>query len=128
MPPRRARDAGHTARGLAGSAAVLTLACSAAHAQAPAVNLPQIDIIAPSPLLGSGIDRDTVPAQTNVLKGNDLTRGGTTPMPDAVRALNEQVGGVSLESASGNPYQPTLVYHGFQASALQGTQIGRAHV
>ncbi len=67
-----------------------------------------------------------MPAETNVLKGDDLTRGGTTAMPDAVRALNEQVGGVNLDSASGNPYQPTLVYHGFQASALQGTPQGLA--
>ena len=43
-----------------------------------------------------------------------------------VRALNEQVGGVNLDSASGNPYQPTLFYHGFEASALQGTPQGLA--
>jgi outer membrane receptor protein involved in Fe transport len=127
MPLCGARDASHAVRGFAVSASFLTLVCSVANAQQPlAVALPQIDIIAPSPLLGSGIDRDTVPAQTNVLKGDDLTRGGTTALPDAVRALNEQVGGVSLESASGNPYQPTLVYHGFQASALQGTPQGLA--
>ena len=127
MPPRGARSAEDTARRLAGSAACLLLACGAARAQQPpAVSLPQIDIIAPSPLLGSGIDRDTVPAETNVLKGNDLSRGGTTALPDAVRALNEQVGGVNPDSASGNPYQPTLVYHGFQASALQGTPQGLA--
>jgi outer membrane receptor protein involved in Fe transport len=112
---------------LGAAAACLMLTCVAARAQQPpAVSLPQIDIIAPSPLLGSGIDRDTVPAETNVLKGNDLSRGGTTAMPDAVRALNEQVGGVNLDSASGNPYQPTLVYHGFQASPLQGTPQGLA--
>ena len=87
--------------------------------------LPPVNIIGASPLLGSGIDRDTVPAETNVLRANDLTRGGTTT-PNAVRALNEQVGGVNLDSASGNPYQPTLVYHGFQASPLQGTPQGLA--
>jgi outer membrane receptor protein involved in Fe transport len=125
MAPHGAREAGHAARGLAGTAAFLTLACVAARAQPPAVNLPQIDIIAPSPLLGSGVDRDTVPAQTNVLRRDDLTRGGTTSA-DPVRALNEQVGGVNLDSASGNPFQPTLIYHGFDASALQGTPQGLA--
>ena len=88
--------------------------------------LSPVTVIGASPLLGSGVDRDTVPAQTKVLKGDNLTRGGTTVMPDAVRALNEQVGGVNLDSASGNPYQPTLYYHGFQASALQGTPQGLA--
>jgi outer membrane receptor protein involved in Fe transport len=89
------------------------------------IELPPVEVIGASPLLGSGVDRDTVPAATSVLRGDDLTRGGTSP-PDAVRALNEQVGGVNLDSASGNPYQPTLFYHGFEASALQGTPQGLA--
>ena len=91
----------------------------------PATELPPVTVIGTSPLLGSGVDRDTVPAETNVLKGDDLTRGGTTTA-DPVRALNEQVGGVNLDSASGNPDQPTMVYHGFEASALQGTSQGLA--
>ncbi len=105
---------------LAGGAAAQT-----AQPPAPVVVLPPVEVIGTSPLLGSGVDRDTVPAATNVLKGNDLTRGGTGT-PDAVRALNEQVGGVNLDSASGNPFQPTLIYHGFEASALQGTPQGLA--
>ena len=94
-------------------------------AQALPITLPPITVIGTSPLLGSGVDRDTVPAETSVLRRDDLTRGGTAS-PDAVRALNEQVGGVNLDSASGNPFQPTLLYHGYQASALQGTSQGLA--
>jgi iron complex outermembrane receptor protein len=91
----------------------------------PITELPPVTVIGTTPLLGSGVDRDTVPAETNVLRGDDLTRGGTT-LPDPVRALHEQVGGVNLDSASGNPNQPTLIYHGFLASALQGTPQGLA--
>ncbi len=94
-------------------------------AQPPAITLPPITVIGASPLLGSGVDRDTVPAETSVLRRDGLTRGGTAT-PDAVRALNEQVGGVNLDSASGNPFQPTLLYHGYQASPLQGTSQGLA--
>ncbi len=119
------RAADYAMRALAVSAALAALTGPVARAQAPSIDLPQVDIIAASPLLGSGVDRDTVPAETNVLKGNDLTRGGTV-LPDAVRALNEQVGGVNLDSASGNPFQPTLVYHGYAASPLQGTPQGIA--
>ena len=93
--------------------------------QPPPILLPPVTVIGASPLLGSGVDRDTVPAQATVLKRDDLTRGGTAA-PDAVRALNEQVGGVNLDSASGNPFQPTLLYHGYQASPLQGTPQGLA--
>src|SRR6204780_1738371 len=128
------RDVRRIAGTLAGVAGILALAWVAARAQqAPSdtaepflVALPPVDIVAPSPLLGSGVDRDTVPAETNVLKGNDLTRGGTLITPDVTRALNEQVGGVNLDSASGNEYQPTLFYHGFEASPLQGTPQGLA--
>ena len=91
----------------------------------PVTELAPVEVIGASPLLGSGVDRDTVPAETNVLKSDDLTRGGTTTS-NPVRALNEQVGGVNLDSASGNPYQPTMVYHGFLASPLQGTPQGLA--
>ncbi|MEO6749928.1 MAG: TonB-dependent receptor, partial [Casimicrobiaceae bacterium] len=53
----------------------------------------------------------------------DLTRDGAS---DLVRALNRQLGGVTLDSASGNAFQPTLLYHGFAASPLQGTPQGLA--
>ena len=39
------------------------------------IELPPVEVIGASPLLGSGVDRDTVPAATSVLKGDDLTRG-----------------------------------------------------
>ena len=88
-------------------------------AQAPE----QITVIGTSPLLGAGVDRDSVPAETSVLGSADIARNGT---PDLLQALNEQVGGINLDSASGNPEQPTLQYHGFQASPLQGTEQGLA--
>jgi iron complex outermembrane recepter protein len=106
---------------------VLLLTGGAVAQQIPplVIELPPVDVIGTSPLLGSGVDRDTVPAVTKVLRGDDLSRGGTTTS-NPVRSLNEQVGGVNLDSASGNPNQPTLIYHGFEASALQGTPQGLA--
>jgi iron complex outermembrane recepter protein len=87
------------------------------------VNLPSVNIIGTSPLLGSGIDRNKLPAETNILNSGDISRDGT---PDVLRALNEQVGGVNLNLSSGNPDQPDLLYHGFEASPLQGTSQGLA--
>jgi outer membrane receptor protein involved in Fe transport len=91
--------------------------------EAPATHLPQVEVVGASPLIGSGIDRNTVPAETHVLNSDDLKREGT---PDLLGSLNQQVSGVSLDSASGNPFQPTLFYHGFAASGLQGTPQGLA--
>jgi outer membrane receptor protein involved in Fe transport len=89
----------------------------------PAVRLAPVDVVGSTPLLGSGIDRDKVPAATSVLTGDDLRRDGN---PDTLRALEENVPGVTLNSASGNPYQPDLIYHGFTASPLQGNSQGLA--
>ena len=58
-----------------------------------------------------------------MLDSADLRREGT---PNLINSLNQQVGGVTLSSASGNPFQPTLLYHGFAASGLQGTPQGLA--
>ncbi|MGH7055544.1 MAG: TonB-dependent receptor [Stellaceae bacterium] len=94
-------------------------------APAPAAQLilPPIVVIAPTPLLGSGVARDTVPAEASVLTGHDITRTGPA---NALGALNQTAPGVSLSSSSGNPFQPSLFYHGFQASPLQGTPEGLA--
>jgi iron complex outermembrane recepter protein len=87
------------------------------------ITLPTVEVVAATPLLGSGVDRSTVPAQTQVLTSQDIARDGN---PDALRALNEQVPGVTLDAAAGNPFQPSLFYHGFQASPLQGNPQGLA--
>jgi iron complex outermembrane receptor protein len=87
------------------------------------ITLPTVEVVAATPLLGSGVDRSKVPAQTQVLNAHDITRDGNA---DALRALNEQVPGVALDAAAGNPFQPSLFYHGFQASPLQGNPQGLA--
>ena len=85
--------------------------------------LPQVNVVGSTPLLGSGVDRDKVPAETHVLTGADITREGPA---NALRALEENVGGVALDEAAANPFQPNLFYHGFQASPLQGNGQGLA--
>ncbi|MCW3473455.1 TonB-dependent receptor [Limobrevibacterium gyesilva] len=87
------------------------------------VNLPQIDVVGTTPLLGSGVARDQVPAETHVLTGRDIVRTG---IPQAVKSLEDNIPGVNLNAAAGNPYQPNLLYHGFEASPLQGTPQGIA--
>ena len=58
-----------------------------------------------------------------MLSAPDIARDGNA---DALRALNQQVPGVTLDAAAGNPFQPSLFYHGFQASPLQGNPQGLA--
>jgi len=106
---------------VAGAAAVVALA-QPLHAQQPPV-MPPVQVIGASPLIGSGIDRNSIPAATHVQDYRDIERRG---VPDLLWSLNQEIGGVSLDSASGNPFQPTFNYRGFAASPLQGRPQGLA--
>ncbi len=92
-------------------------------AAAPTTTLPQVNVIGAAPLLGSGVDRNKVPAQSQVFTSQDLSLTGT---PELLQSLQDQAQGVHLDNAAGNPYQPNLTYHGFLASPLQGTPAGIA--
>ncbi len=105
---------------------ILLLICTAPAAAGRAAPAPAADdvvVIAASPIPGSGVDRDKAPVQTEVLTRDDLARDGE---PNLLRTLGQQSGPVNLGSAAGNPYQPTLFYHGFEASPLQGVAQGLA--
>ncbi len=119
---------GAAARGI--FATMLLLVSVVAKAQAPVdsagmppTELPPVNVVGASPLLGTGLDRNKVPAATNVLTNDDVVRTG---IPSALGALNEQVPGVSLDDALGNPNQPNLIYRGFSASPLDGNAQGLA--
>jgi iron complex outermembrane receptor protein len=87
------------------------------------IELPPVDIIATTPLLGAGVDRAKVPAATHVLNGDDLSRDGP---PSLLGGLDSHVAGVALDDAAGNQFQPSLQYRGFAASPLEGTAQGIA--
>jgi iron complex outermembrane recepter protein len=100
-----------------------------AHAQtaptAPPASPPteEVTVVATSPLIGGGVNRNLLPADTQVLGTAEINRNGA---PSALNALSTDVAGINLDSASGNPYQPSLFYNGFEASPLQGTSQGVA--
>jgi outer membrane receptor protein involved in Fe transport len=101
--------------------------CAQTAAPSPAAPPPsvteQVTVVGTSPLLGSGIDRNLIPAETQVLGSADIAREGA---PDVLQALNTQVAGINLDSASGNQFQPSIYYNGFEVSPLQGTSQGIA--
>lgn len=80
----------------------------------------QIVVIGVSPV-GGALDSDTVPANTEAVTGEDIQRAG-----GFLKALDGGIGGVGLEHAQGNPFQPNVVYRGFEASPLAGNAQGLA--
>jgi len=89
----------------------------------PISRQPEVNIIAPAPLLGTGIDRAKVPSAVTSVGANDVVRTG---IANALGALNDEVPGVALDEAAGTPFQPDLIFRGFTASPNDGSDEGIA--
>ncbi|HMH50581.1 MAG TPA: TonB-dependent receptor [Candidatus Acidoferrum sp.] len=89
------------------------------------VRLPPVMVIAPSPLAagGVGIDRDKIPATTQSLSADDVSR---LESPNLTDALFQRIPGLSLSDPHGNSAQQEIRYRGFAASPLQGRPQGLA--
>jgi iron complex outermembrane receptor protein len=125
---------------LPGSAALLALLPAVVLAQTPAtpptpappeppaaapgvVTLPEVVVVGATPVLGSGVDRDKVPGNVHVLNRDDVKVIGT---PDLLGSLDARIGGVTLDHAQNNPFQPNVLFRGFEASPLAGNAQGLA--
>src|SRR5215469_1771720 len=93
-----------------------------AQTEAP-VTLPAVEVVSTSPLPGLGIDRDKVPSNAQSLPAPQITTEGPTSF---TTQLNQRVGSVNIEENQGNPFQPDVLYRGFEGSPVLGTPIGIA--
>jgi iron complex outermembrane recepter protein len=89
----------------------------------PVETLPTVEVIGTTPLPGTGIDRDKVPAHVQSLTGADLAREGS---PSLLNSLIDQASGVNANDTLGDPFQPDMFYRGFTASPVLGTPQGLA--
>ena len=85
--------------------------------------LPTVEVVGVSPLLGSGIDPDKVPANLRILSQHDLSSEG---VPDLSGTLQRRLSSVTLTDVEGNPFQPNIQFRGFDASPVIGTPQGLA--
>jgi iron complex outermembrane recepter protein len=86
-------------------------------------NLPEVTVIGTTPLPGTGIDIDKVPANVQTLSSSDLSREGA---PSLINTLNNRAGSVSTSGETNDPFQPDIFYRGFAASPVLGTPQGLA--
>jgi iron complex outermembrane recepter protein len=82
--------------------------------------IPEVTI-STSPIRSSGVNISTWPHPVQVFTAKDLRVNGSASLTET---LNEKATGVNLVNSQANPYQPTIIYHGFQASPIQGTPQG----
>ena len=83
----------------------------------------RVRVVGVTPLLGSGVPRERVPAAVSIIEANEIGRRVARSVADL---LNERLGSVTLEGATTNLFQPTLRFRGFTASALLGLPQGIA--
>jgi len=74
-----------------------------------------------SPLANSGINVSKWPQNVQVFTAKDINVNGAA---NFAAALNKKAIGVNLVNSQANPYQPTILYHGFEISPIQGTPAG----
>jgi iron complex outermembrane recepter protein len=123
MPGRRMLLMPVAAVLLTTGAAAQTTPNEPAPAAPPPITLPPVEVIGTTPLPGTGIDRDKVPANVQSLTSADLARGGS---PSLLTSLLDRVGSVNLNANLDDPFQPDVLYRGFEASPVLGTPQGLA--
>lgn len=95
----------------------------AAGADAADSGIETITVIGTTPLPGASIDADKLPGANHTLSAQDLSRSGEA---SATRALNDQLGSVSINDNLDDPFQPDILFRGFEASPVLGTPQGLA--
>jgi len=86
-------------------------------------NPENIVVIGTSPLPGTGIDIDKIPGNVQTLSASDLSREGE---PNLIGTLTDQLGSVNINDDLDDPFQPDILYRGFEASPVLGTPEGLA--
>ncbi|MGH6793815.1 MAG: TonB-dependent receptor, partial [Methylocella sp.] len=107
---------------------LLGMALSFAQAAPPpasgaAIELPEVEVVATSPLPGGGENRDNIPALVQSVPAEDFAR---TNSPSVTDTLQQQVPGAVSIDVNGNDFSQDLRYRGFVASPRQGVPQGLA--
>jgi len=88
---------------------------------AAAQELPQVVVIANTPLPGLGVPLSEVPANVQTGSSEEMQRQQTLNIADY---LNSNFSGINASQSADNPFQMDIYYHGFTASPLLGTPEG----
>jgi iron complex outermembrane recepter protein len=91
--------------------------------EADSHTLQQITVVGTTPVPGMTVDMDKVPGNVQTLSAADLRRDGTSSI---IEGLKTRLGSVSISDVLADPFQPDILYRGFEASPVLGTPQGLA--
>jgi iron complex outermembrane receptor protein len=72
---------------------------------------------------GATIDIDKIPGNVQILNSDDLSRDGSASLTGA---LNSNLSSININDDIDDPFQPDILYRGFEASPVLGTPEGLA--
>jgi outer membrane receptor protein involved in Fe transport len=81
----------------------------------------RVDVVAATPLPGTDLALDQVPAPVQTATAKQIEDSGTL---DLSALLNRRLNGVHINENQNNPFQPDVNYRGYTASPLLGTPEG----
>ena len=82
-----------------------------------------IVVIGTTPVPGTGVDIDKIPGNVQTLSAEELTEGGSANLTGA---LEQRLSGISITDTLADPFQPDILYRGFEASPVLGAPQGLA--
>jgi len=86
-------------------------------------DLDEIVVVGVTPVPGFKVDKDKLPGNIQTLRSSDLSRNGAA---SALGALDQQVSSVNFNDTLADPFQPEVLFRGFEASPVLGTPQGMA--
>src|ERR1700734_2598560 len=95
----------------------------AQHAPQDTHALDEIVVIGVTPVPGFKIDKDKIPGSIQTLRSSDLNRNGPASV---LNSLDQQVSSVNFNDTLADPFQPEVLFRGFEASPVLGTPQGIA--
>ena len=104
-------------------AVVLVAAASGAVPVVAQETLPEVEVIGVTPMPGTGVARDRVPAAVQTITDEDIDALQPRNLTDLVE---QSLRGVSVTDVQNSPYQQNLSYRGFTLSPLLGEPQGLA--
>lgn len=84
-------------------------------------NLQEVTVVAPTPLPGFTIERQAFPANVQTATDGDLERAKAANLPSF---LAENMNGIVVNDAQGNPFAQDLLYRGYRLSPTLGSAQG----
>ena len=108
---------------LAGTLTALSPVTMAQEAPQETRSLDQITVVGVTPVPGFNIDKDKIPGNIQTFKSSDLNRNGAASV---LNALDQQASSVNFNDTLADPFQPEVLFRGFEASPVLGTPQGIA--